>query len=194
MEKQTADLVKTTSETSLAISNTQELMQCEGKAFPMVFDRCCKGVAMVDIFKNKYPNLKKLDGAYGNDKTKRRVKMILAYYNELAALQKGLSPPIIERLADMIVDQYPYYNLTLQDLHIALDRGLGGKYSKDGLVLVLNMAVVTSWLDKYFSERCDAAENYNRIEDGVHPSGVGERYTEESIIRFIRRHRAEYGK
>lgn len=181
--------MQTTQSNSLAVTNTETLMHCEPQRFPMVLNSHCKGIATVDIFRNKYPSLYKLVEDYGADTVKRRVKLLLVWFNELLNLQRGLSPIMVEQIGDRLVEQYPYYNLTMQDLHIALMNGVTGKYSKDGVVLMVNISIVMSWIDKYFSDRSEQSWNYNRNNEELYPVGVGERCSAESLRGWILKQR-----
>lgn len=181
--------MQTTQNSSLAVTNTEQLMHCEPQRFPVVLNHHCKGLATVDVFRNKYPTLRKLATEYGTDNVKRRVKLLILWFNELLNLQRGLNPIAIEEIGDKMVDIYPYYNLTMEDLHIALMNGVSGKYSKDGVVLMVNISIVMSWIDKYFDTRSNEAWTYSRNEDGYHPTGVGERASKERLVDYLRRTR-----
>lgn len=102
----------------------------------------------------------------------------------MANLQRGLTPALIDKLADKIVDEYPYYNLTMQDLNIVLERGVLGQYSKDGMLLVINAAVVIAWIDRYFEERVGVAEGYNTRENDKAP--IYERRSTVTLRTMIR--------
>lgn len=178
-------------ETSLAAVSTESLILEEPRKFPLLLQRRCKGIAIVDIFEAKCPTLRKLGEEYGVEHVKLRVKALLLWINEIANLNRGLNPFIIESIADTLVDTYPYYNLTLEDLNIALMDGVSGKYSKDGIVLVLNMSILMSWIDKHFDKRGEEAWQWNKNKDGYHRSGVGERISKERLVDYLKRTRDE---
>lgn len=176
-------------ETSLAAVSTESLILEEPRKFPLLLQRRCKGVALVDIFEAKCPSLRKLGVEYGVEQVKLRVKALLLWINEIANLNRGLNPFIIESIADTLVDTYPYYNLTLEDLNMALMDGVSGKYSKDGIVLVLNMSILMSWINKHFDKRSEEAFQWNKNKDGYHPCGVGQRSSKETLVGFIMKQR-----
>jgi hypothetical protein len=188
-QQETIVVLQTTQNSSLAATSTEQLMHCEPQRFPMALNHHCKGLATEDVFRNKYPTLRKLATEYGTDNVKRRVKLLIVWFNELLNLQRGLNPIAIEEIGDKMVDVYPYYNLTMEDLHIALMNGVSGKYSKDGVVLMVNISIVMSWIDKYFDTRSNEAWNYSRNEDGYHPVGVGERVRKERLVDYLKRTR-----
>lgn len=140
------------------------LMQCQGANFLMALQTECKGLAIVDVLKDKYPCLRQLVREHGEDKVKNRVKVLLLWCNELLNLKNGLNPSLIDRLADVLIDEYPYYNLTMPDVKMMIERGASGRYSKDGMILVVNVATITTWATKYFEERMDVASQYTRTE------------------------------
>lgn len=184
-QQETRVALQATQSSSLTVTSTEQLMHCEPQRFPMALNHHCKGIATVDVFRNKYPSLHKLVEDYGADTVKRRVKLLLVWFNELLNLQRGLNPIMIEQIGDSLVDDYPYYNLTMQDLHIALMNGVSGKYSKDGVVLMVNISIIMSWIDKYFDERGEIAWNYKRNQEDEHPIGVGERHERETIVSYL---------
>lgn len=163
------------------------LMQCQGSSFVKALQVQCNGLAIADIIKDKYPCVRQLAREHGEDKIKNRVKVLLLWCNELANLQRGLTPVLIDRLADKIVEEYPYYNFTMQDLNMLIERGVSGQYSKDGMLLVINATVVISWMDKYFEERVSAAMQYNYTEDESLPSPYERRSTKETLRGMITR-------
>ena len=170
---------------------SSQLMASPATSFLPMLHKQCNGLATVDIIRDKYPCLRQLVREHGLEVVKNRVKLLLIWCNELANLQRGLTPVLIDRLADRLTEEYPYYNMTMQDLKIVIERGVSGQYSKDGVLLVINAAVVVGWLDKYFFERIEVAEQYNRTSDESLPSPYERRSSMGTLRDLITSHREE---
>jgi hypothetical protein len=168
-----------------------QLMASPATSFLPMLHKQCNGLATVDIIRDKYPCLRQLVREYGLDVVKNRVKLLFIWCNELVNLQRGLTPVLIDRLADRLTEEYPYYNMTMQDLKIVIERGVSGQYSRDGELLVINTAVVIGWIDKYFLERIKVAEQYNYTSDECMPAPYERRSSRETLRGMITRLREE---